>query len=102
MTNKQALKTLVSLRAVYEDTGADVLAEALSVAIESVNAIANLETLYASDSKKPLKIGRGEYVTYYRDYLLQNLAREIYLLESQRQADKNGQLLGGLEDVTKN
>ena len=97
MNNKQAVKTLIALRAVYEETGADILAEALSVAIESVNAIANLDTVYTSDSKKPLKIGRGEYVTYKRDYLLENLAREIYLLESQRRADKRG-----LEDVTTN
>ena len=66
--------------------------------IASKSAISNLQTIPIShikqiidhaptvnkDSPNFLKKREGQYVTYRVDYLLDNLAREIYLLEAGR------------------
>lgn len=57
---------------------------------EHVQLLKWLEELKQFRGETVLKYRHGNYVTYRVDYLLDNLSKEIYIMESARRLDKRG------------
>ena len=77
-TKEQAIEDLQSLKEYFMEQTEGSAPMCLDYAIEALK-----NTQYDEDCRV-LKKRAGEYVTYRVDYLLDNLAREIYLLEALR------------------
>lgn len=83
MTNKEAIKILKNYHNGYFGYKIDDVHEAHDLAIKALEERPQSKWFdYVEDSL--LKARHGKYVLYKDDYLLDNLAREIALLESVR------------------